>query len=140
LWHLLDTLRRRTAQPDAELLTEYLQLPRAAPYIARAVLERVRSEEVVQHGADYRSATGLPPAGNDEELVRDLLHRRLGDAEQYAQWLDRHWLDAEIAAGQLLYGLGDADRATLVLGPTRAAALRERIDLEWCLHNPTQFA
>ena len=140
LWHLLDTARRRTAQPDAELLTEYLQLPRAAPYVARAVLERVRSEEVVQPGADHRSATGLPPAGDDEELVRDLLHRRLGDAEQYAPWLDRHWLDAEIAAGQLLYGLGDADRATLVLGPTRAAALRERIDLEWCVHNPTRFA
>lgn len=140
LWHLLDTLRRRVAHPDPELLVEYLQLPRAAPYMARTVLERVRREEVAQPGADFRDVTGLPPAGDDESLVRDLLHRRLGDVERYAQWLDRHWLDAEIAAGQLLYGVGDAERATRVLGPTRAAALHERVDLEWCLHNPTQFA
>lgn len=140
LWHLLDTARRRTAEPDGELFAAYLELPRAAPYTARERLERVRGDEVVQLGADFSSVTGLPPAGDDEALVRDLLHRKLGEAERYAAWLDRHWLDAEIAAGQLLYGAGDAERATRVLGPTRAAALRERVDLEWCVHNPTQFA
>ena len=50
--------------------------------------------------------------------------RRIDDAEQYAQWLDRAWLDAEIATATLLLGGPGADRATLALGPSRAAALR----------------
>ncbi|HEY5945035.1 MAG TPA: hypothetical protein VIV40_06060, partial [Kofleriaceae bacterium] len=143
LWHLLDTLRRRNTPAEPGLLVEYLQLPRSATYIARDWVDRVRSDEVAQLGADFSGATGLPPAGDDESLVRDYLQRQQitrGDAEQYAQWLDRNWLDAEIATAQLLNGTGDADRATLVLGPTRAAALRDRIDLVWAPHNPTRFA
>jgi hypothetical protein len=139
LWHLLDTLRRRNAPVDTTLLSEYLQLPRTADYVAHDWLEQHR-DELAQLGADFRATTGLPPAGDDEALVRDLLQRKITDAEQYAPWLDRRWLDAEIATARLLDGVGDADKATLVLGPTRAAALRERIDLVWCLHNPTRFA
>jgi hypothetical protein len=111
--------------------------------VARNWIERVRGDEVAELGMDFRGTTGLPPAGDDEALVRDYLQRQVltrGDAEQYARWLDRDWLDAEIATAQLLNGTGDADRATLVLGPTRAAALRDRIDLVWSLHNPTRFA
>ena len=137
LWHLLDAQRRRDAAPDPALFAAYLSLPRNAAYAPTG--HRVSSDELAQVGIDLRATTGLPPAGGDEELVRDLLHRRIGDAERYARWLDRTWLDAEIATANLLAGTGDADRATLVLGPARAAALRERIDLAWCLHNPTRF-
>ncbi len=139
LWHLLDTLRRRNAPVDSALLAAYLQLPRNAAYVSHDWLEQHR-REVATLGADFRGITGLPPAGDDEALVRDLLQRKIGDAEQYAPWLDREWLDAEVATAKLLDGIGDPDKATLVLGPTRAAALRERIDLVWCLHNPTRFA
>ncbi|HEY5926399.1 MAG TPA: hypothetical protein VIV11_32155, partial [Kofleriaceae bacterium] len=104
LWHLLDTLRRKNAPVDSALLAAYLALPRGAGYLAREWLEQVRPEEIAQLGADFRGTTGLPPAGDDEALVRDYLQRQVitrGDAEQYAQWLDRHWLDAEIATAQL---------------------------------------
>ncbi|HEX5058019.1 MAG TPA: hypothetical protein VFV99_01610 [Kofleriaceae bacterium] len=143
LWHLLDTLRQRNAPVDSGLFAEYLQLPRSAAYVARDWLNGKRSDEIAARGVDWRNVTGLPPAGDDEALVRDYLQRQVvtrGDAEQYAQWLDRTWLDGEIATAQLLNGAGDTDRATLVLGPTRAAALRDRVDLVWCLHNPTRFA
>ncbi|MBA3455955.1 MAG: hypothetical protein H0T42_22850 [Deltaproteobacteria bacterium] len=139
LWHLLDTHRRLGVAPEHQLVTAYLQLPRAASYLPRDYLDRVRREHVAQLGSDLRSVTGLPPAGNDEQLVRDLIAGSLDGAEQFARWIDRKWLDAEIATARLLHGVGDPDRSTLTLGPAPAAALRERIELAWCPHNPTRF-
>jgi len=165
LWHLLDTTRRRGAPMDPDLVRAYLALPRSADYLSRAWIDKVRRDEIAQLGGDFRPITGLPPAGSDEELVREAVQQQLderkrvagggdpddsaggaGDlprglevAESYAAWLDRGWLDAEIATARLLFGHPDADRATLVLGPARAQALRERIELAWCPHNPAWF-
>ena len=139
LWHLLDSGRRRGAAVDSKLLAAYLQLPRAASYLSRPWLERQHREHVAQLGQDFRSVTGLPPAGDDEELVRDLLHHELDQTERLSGYLDRTWLDAEIATARLLYRDRDSDKATLTLGQARAAALRERIDLAWCPHNPLRF-
>ena len=136
LWHLLDAQRRRDAAPDRELFAAFLQLPRNASY---AVARDVRNEEYAVGNADYSSVTGLWVAGSDEELVRDLLQRQIADAERYAEWLDRAWLEAVIAETTLLAGTGDPDRATRVLGPARAAQIRERVELAWCLHDRTRF-
>ncbi len=139
LWHVLDTTRRLGREVAPELFRVYLRLPRSARYVERRWLERVKNDEVAQLGADYRGITGLPPAGDDEALVRELLHARIDLAEHYAEWLDRAWLEQEIATARLLQGQGDADRATLTLGPSLAAALREQVELAWCIHNPTRF-
>ena len=139
LWHLIDTTRRLGRPIETAHVRAYLALPRAASYVSRKWIERVDRNEVAQLGIDLRGVTGLPPAGSDEELVRDLIQRRLEEAESYAQWLDRAWLEAEIATATLLLGGAAQDRATLALGPARAAALRELIELQWCLHNPTRF-
>ncbi|MEO8846763.1 MAG: hypothetical protein ABI591_11960 [Kofleriaceae bacterium] len=136
LWHLLDTQRRRDAEPDRALFAAYVQLPRSAGFALRR--DNVRNDELVQ-AADYARITGLPLAGGDEELVRDLLQRQIGDADRYANWLDDAWLRAVIAETHLLAGTGDPDRATRELGPARAAAVRERIELAWCVHNRTRF-
>ncbi len=137
LWHLLDAQRRRDAAVDRVRFTSYLELPRHAPYAVHR--GGVRPEELAQAGVDFSAVTGLWVAGNDEELVRDLLHRDLAHAEGYARWLERTWLDAVIAEAHLLAGTGDAERATRVLGPARAAAVRERVELAWCLHDRTRF-
>ena len=139
LWHLLDSGRRRGISVDTKLLAAYLQLPRAANYLSRVWMERQRHDDVAQLGRDFRPVTGFPPAGDDEALVRDLLHQNIQDAEQFANYLDRRWLDTEIATARLLYSDRDVDKATLTLGPAAAAALRERIDLAWCAHNPVRF-
>ena len=139
LWHLLDSGRRRGVPVEARLLAAYLQLPRSAGYLARGWIDRQHRDSVAQLGQDFRSVTGLAPAGEDEELVRDLLHQKIDQAEQFAQWLDRRWLDTEIAVARLLYSDRETDKATLTLGPARAASLRERIDLAWCPHNPLRF-
>jgi hypothetical protein len=140
LWHMLDTARCRGVAIDRALFRAYLALPRSAPYLARAWLDKIRRDEVAQLGADFAQVTGLPPAGGDEALVREVLQDQPDDAERYAAWLDRAWLDAELATARLLSGDREAERATLVLGPARAQALRERIELAWCAHNPTQLA
>ncbi|HEX3481855.1 MAG TPA: hypothetical protein VHT91_42875 [Kofleriaceae bacterium] len=169
LWHVLDTARRRGVGADGEIersetgggdpdgsaggaggsaprgideerFRSYLALPRAARFLARGRVDRVRRDEVAELGADFTQITGLGPAGDDEELVRDVVQRELDAAEAYAPWLDRGWLDAELAAARLLAGAPDADRATLVLGPARAAALRDRIELAFSPHNPAWFA
>ncbi len=149
LWHLLDTLRRRPAsgpgdvEIDPALVRAYLSLPRNTNYVARRWLEGIEREQIAVVGQDFRSVTGLPPAGDDEELVRDLLTRALArgvaSAEQYAKWIDRSWLDTEIATATLLSGGAGNDRATLTLGPARAQALRERIELAWCVHDPVRL-
>jgi hypothetical protein len=136
LWHLLDSRRRRRLDVDPALFRTYLALPRNAPYVAHKWIERVKSEEVGVLGQDLGNVTGLRPVGIDEDLVRDLLHRDIDNAEQYAQWLDRAWLESEVATATLLSGEAGADRATFVLGPMHAAALRERIELSWCVHDP----
>jgi hypothetical protein len=137
LWHLLDAQRRRDAAPDRELFTAYLQLPRNTSY---AVHRDVRGQEVASLDGDFSAVTGLWVAGNDEELVRDLVQRRIEDAPHYAAWLDRAWLDAVVAETRLLTGTGEIESATRVLGPARAAQVRERVELAWCLHDRTRFA
>ena len=110
LWHLLDAGRRRGAAPDPKLFAAYLQLPRSAGYLSRAWIEKIRRDEIADLGQDFREVTALAPAGNDEELVRDLLHQQIDRAEQFSQWLDRKWLDAEIAIARLLHGGKDRRR------------------------------
>ncbi len=139
LWHLLDGYRRRDTAPPRELVLAYLQLPRSVSYAPRTLTDNVRSDEMVQLGIELRGSTGLPAAGSDEDLVRDLIHRDPAEAVHYAKWIERSWLDTEIAIAHLLYASGNADKATHLLGPSRAAALRERIDVAWSPHNPTQF-
>ena len=83
LWHLLDTRRRRGAAGRGRAVRAYLELPRQAGYCRAAWLERVRRDEIAQLGQDYASVTGLPAVGNDEELVRDLVHARVADAARF---------------------------------------------------------
>ncbi len=134
LWHLLDTQLRRDAAVDAMLFEAYLALPRQAGY---AIGSRRANDEIVQLGAAFQAVTALAPAGSDEELIRTLL-ARTREPERFARWLERAWFDSELAAAHLLAGTGDANQATRMLGPARAAELRERVELGWCAHNPTR--
>ncbi|NVB79162.1 MAG: hypothetical protein HOV81_12245, partial [Kofleriaceae bacterium] len=140
LWHLLDTIRRRDVMPELSLVLAYLALPRSASFVPYQRIENLPHDQLAQVGSDFRAITDLPPAGDDEALVRDLLQRDLAHADQLAPHLERGWFEAEVATAQLLAGAGDADRATRVLGPARAAELRERVEVAWCIHDPLRFA
>ena len=85
---------------------------------------------------DHRAAAGRRRRGARARPAPARTRRRPSSTRRGST---ARWLDAEIATAHLLQGARDADRATLTLGPARAAALRERIELAWCPHNPTRF-
>ncbi|HEY0191828.1 MAG TPA: hypothetical protein VGC42_11955, partial [Kofleriaceae bacterium] len=104
LWHLLDTARGRDLPLDRDLVRAYLSLPRQAPYaIARAYDDRER-ETIVRFGVDFAQVTRLAGAGDDEPLIRDAIQRDPEAAESFAPWLERSWLEVELATAQLLAG------------------------------------
>jgi hypothetical protein len=138
LYHLLATARQRGEAIAPTLVASYLALPRTASYVPREWRESRRGQDrhLAQLGQDLRTVTGLPPVGDDEPLVRELLHADLDRAQQYARLFDRAWFDAEIATAILLQGRPGAEGATRTLGPARAAALREQVEIAWCAHAP----
>ncbi len=133
LWHLLDEGRRQ--QPpvrDRALFLTYLKLPRHAPFLFDGPLRKRSGEEIGQLGADFRSCTGLPPARDDEGLVRDFLSFFLadgGDSHDLEPLLERTWFELELAKIRLLGGAPDAERWTRTLGPAAAQALLEQVEI-----------
>ena len=54
---------------DDARLHAYLQLPRSASFLSRGWLESQKDVPRVELTADFRSLTGLPPAGDEEHYV-----------------------------------------------------------------------
>lgn len=146
-WHLLDEGRRRPPAQggpiwDRALLLAYLALPRRTSY-AGDRWDRVANEHHARYGVSFD--TGLPPVHDDEQLVRDYLYALLAvpqdptdDGADLARYLERGWFELQLAELRLLSGAPDAERWTRVLGPSRAQALMERVELELCPENPEQ--
>lgn len=140
-WHLLDEGRRqKPAVRDRALFLTYLKLPRRAGFFG----DRWRnhgSDRLGQLGVDFRNVTGLPPALDDEGLVRDYLYAFLSggdEAQDFAPLLERTWLERELATIRLLSGAPEAERWTRTLGPARAQALLEQVEIELGHDNPEE--
>ncbi len=146
-WHLLDEGRRRPPSQggpiwDRALFIAYLALPRRTSYSSDR-WDRVANEHQARYGVSFD--TGLPPVHDDEQLVRDYLYALLaapGDPNDVgadlAPYLEHGWFELQLAELRLLSGAPDAERWTRVLGPSRAQALVERVELELCAENPEQ--
>lgn len=144
-WHLLDEGRRRPPAQggpiwDRALLLAYLALPRRASYVGDR-WDRVANELHARYGVSFD--TGLPPVHDDEQLVLDYLYALLAapqdpadDGADLARYLERGWFELQLAELRLLSGAPDAERWTRVLGPSRAQALMERVEIELCPENP----
>lgn len=147
LWHLLDERRRQAGGRDRELFLSYLKLPRPSGFLHEQHQKRAQNE-LGQPGADFRAQTGLPPAGSDEELVRDYLYALLaeggdasgagGDGDDLEPWFERTWYERELATIRLLSGAPEAEKWTRLLGPARAQALHERVEIELARENPEE--
>ncbi len=140
LWHRLDD-DRRAGRYDRDRFVEYLALPRLAGYVRGGWLATVDRSHVAELDRDHAALTGLPPVVDEEGLVRDYAHRFLAteDGHAFAEWLEGSWLERELATARLLAGDPDVERWTSRLGAARAAALRDRIDLEFAPESPTRF-
>jgi hypothetical protein len=138
-WHRLD-LARRQGRYDRALLVEHLRLPRRAGFAAEGLRRGLRDEALVDPGRDFAPLTGLARPGDDEELITDYLMHLLvdDDGADLVSYLDSAWLTGVLATARLLVGR-EPERWAHVLGPARAAALRDRIELAWTLDNPERL-
>ena len=96
LWHLLDTHRRRDGCRSCRSCSRTLRCRAARAYVPYKRIENLPHEQLAQIGADFRAVTGLPPAGDDEALVRDLLQRRISRMRRPARAAAR----ARVARGR----------------------------------------
>ncbi len=140
LYHRLDHDRRHGLYDRARFIA-YLALPRARGYARQAWLRRLDSAMIAQPGAAF-AATDLAPVGDDEPLVRDYLYQLLPreDGAAFGEWLEPSWLEVELAVIRLVSGDPDVVRWTAILGPTRLAHLRDRVDLDLAPSNPARVA
>lgn len=133
-------------QVDRDRLATYLALPRqTGGYTRSGWLDKVDRAHVATLHEDYRAITGLPPVGNDAELVQRQIARILTDDPQAdaAPWLeplvDAGWLRRLTAEVRLLTGAPDPEHWGAVLGPAGATAVRDRVDIEILPHNPRRI-
>ena len=127
---------------DRTRFLAYLELPRNAHYVSRDWLARVPREHLVQPASFAARAAGLEPIGDDEPLVRDYLARFLleEDGSAFTHRLHAEWIQEQLAITRLLAGAAvDAERWATVLGPSRLAALRDRVDIDLAPQNPSAF-
>lgn len=144
LWHLLDSQRRlRPAPPpDRALFLAYLKLPRAAAFLDEKRWRDTPQDQLAQPSANFGPLTALAPAHQDEQLVRDYLHAFLAggeDGEDFAALLERSWFEGVRAEIRLLAGVAEAERWTRTLGPARAQALLERVEIELGPDNAVEY-
>ena len=139
LYHRLD-LDRRRGNLDRERFLEYLALPRKVAYAAAERLQRFPAEHQIAPGADAAQAAELEPVADDEPLVREYLEHFLvaEDSGAFADHLRADWLEERLATARLLAGSPDPERWAALLGPSRLAALRDRVDLELTARNPSR--
>jgi hypothetical protein len=139
LHHQLE-LDLRLGHHDRDRLLRFLALPRQVHYTRPERLQGVPSEQLVASGVDAAQAAGLTPVPVDDQLVREHLEHFLAEdeGEAFAELLRDDWLAEQLATTRLLMGAPDAERWAAVLGPTKLAALRERVDLELTARNPAR--
>ena len=135
-------LGRRRGRLDRARFLAYLALPRLTAYGRTDRLQHVPTEHHATPDARAAQAAGLTVVADDEPLVRAYLEHLLvtEDDAAFAEYLDRDWLTELLAGARLLAGAPEPERWAALLGPARLAALRERVDLELAVDNPTQVA
>lgn len=142
LFHLLDS-SRRGGSFDRELFLEYLRTPRSVHYLAYRQRRDVEREHLANLGASF-AVTRLPPVGDDEELVRELLAQMLVDADDYRgldELIDKTYLRKLFAATKILAGAGDLERWHSLLDDSAVfAELKDRVDIELVAANKRCFA
>jgi hypothetical protein len=135
---------RRHGVYEKERFIEYLKLPRSVFYINERLVRNVRSQaHIADLGADYGQGSILPPVADDQVLVRDYLHHFLRDAEntrEFATYFDDEYLRRQFAEVKIVNGLGEKEHWAAQLSPSEYQSLIERIDLDFALTNPRQFA
>lgn len=140
LYHQLD-LDRRLGRYDRGRFLRYLALPRKTSYARAERLRGVPAGQLVELGQDAAAGSGLEIVADDEALVCEYLGHFLlaEEGRDFAEHLQGDWLAEQLAVTRLLAGDADGERWAALLGQTRLAALRERVDIELTARNPARL-
>ena len=136
LYHFLDAERSR-GHYDKNNFRSYLKLPRQTDYI-----KAKSGYHLADLHADFNNVSGMPPIGNDEELVRDYLFQLLSSARDYKEYLpyiNDNYLKTIFAQVKIMAAQGDAEALFSMLSPSEVQELKERIDLQFAPSNPEFF-
>lgn len=132
---------------DKDLFLEYLALPRSSTYYDPIRLRNFSSGAsrvgLVQLDFTMQPQVPLPPMGDDSELVLRFLEHFLqsqDNVDNFAEFLDRNYLERVLAQTKILYGIGDEATWYGKLAPREQKELRERIELRFAPNNPHHFA
>ncbi len=126
---------------ERELFSEYLQLPRPAPYYEPKRLAE-RTVGVVQLEYAMNPQVPLTAMGDDSPLVRRFLEHFLRTDERmedFSPYLKREFLETVLAETRILYGLGDEATWYSKLTPGEQKDVRERIELRFAPQNQLSF-
>jgi len=129
--------------PDKDRFLAYIRLPRRGGHAAEQHLRRFqRADEFVD--AATRFATGLPPIGDDEALVRACLEHFFTTEDTYAayaEFLDVDWLKLVLAETKILLGQGDMERwYSLLPDPAWLDRLERRVEIEFARTSRSRYA
>jgi hypothetical protein len=132
---------RALGRYDKARFLEYIKLPRSAPYVRAAYLERdAQRRYPADLGADFKGASAFPPVMNDEPLVRSFLERfflTADDFSEFAEFLDDAYLKRVFAETKILAGAGDMEAWFAMLPPAALQALKERVDIDFAFTQKT---
>lgn len=129
---------------DKDRFMEYVKLPRSVPYINPEYVERAGNREwQADIRADFRKINLLPPIGNDEPLVRDILMHFFAEEETYEPYLTYFhdtYLKEVFSETMILNGTGDMEKwYSLLNNPGKYQEIKDRIEIEFAPTDKTFF-
>ena len=133
---------RALGRVDRGRFLTWLKLPRRASWVNPDYLRRHRNEEVIS-GSD-QEPTLLGRAGDDEELLRDLLEHFFKEDADYAEFealVSDVLLKRIFAETKILFGVGDMELwYSLLDDPVYYEKLRQRVEIGFLASQPTRLA
>ncbi len=135
-------LNLREGNFDRALFLEYLALPRQAFYYLPAALQNARVA-IADLNYTMQPQIILPPVGDDASLIQSYLEHFFQGSNQlddFAQFIDRNYLERVLAETKILYGQGDSAEWYAKLEPAQQKAIRERIELTFGPENKKRLA
>ena len=128
--------------PDRDRFKRYLRLPYLRPFCAAEFREAARSAPQVDPNAAFPIPYMVRPIGNDTPLIEkylDIFFQTDGNVDEFANLLDRGYLQRYFAITKILHGLGDPKVYYAQLSPEEQKELAQRVEVRFAPTNPSVF-
>jgi hypothetical protein len=128
--------------PDRDRFKRYLRLPNSRPICSIEFRNAMQQKPQVDVQAAFPFRPIDRPIGNDQPLIEkylDLFFQTDASVDEFANVLERSYLQRLFATTKILHGLGDPKTYYAQLSPQAQKELAERIEVQFAPNNPTIF-